>query len=260
MRKDFLNYFVVAFLLLFSMGFVSCEEESLEPVSDQEQVDNQEDQEETAEDDPIEEGGPNAAFSYLALGDSYTIGASVTEAERWPVQLVDRLRSHQIDIKNPRIIAQTGWTTGSLLNAIDRADDLKESYDCVSLLIGVNNQFQGRSLDEYRQQYEQLLDVALSKVNQDTSRVIVLSIPDYGVTPFGENYGDEVSQEIDEFNGAKRAITERKGVAFFDITPISRQVPSDPDLVAGDDLHPSGKMYGLWVEEVFDYVKAELNQ
>ncbi|MCB8981020.1 MAG: SGNH/GDSL hydrolase family protein [Ardenticatenaceae bacterium] len=187
---------------------------------------------------------------YLALGDSYTIGESVAEAERWPVLLVDVLREKGVSIADAEIIAKTGWTTDELAEAIVAADPAGP-YDLVSLLIGVNNQYRGRSEEEYREQFVDLLTTAVALANNDPQRVFVVSIPDWGVTPFGQSRDFRgVSEAIDTFNAINREETTQRGIAYIDITPISRQVPDDPTLVAGDGLHPSGAMYALWVAEM----------
>lgn len=187
---------------------------------------------------------------YLALGDSYTIGESVAEAQRWPVQLVVALRDQGVNIADPEIIAKTGWTTDELAAAIATADPAGP-YDLVSLLIGVNNQYRGRSEDEYRAQFVELLDTAVSLANNNPNRVFVVSIPDWGVTPFGQGRDFRgVSEAIDAFNAINREETTKRGIAYIDITPISLQVPDNPSLIAGDGLHPSGVMYTLWVAEM----------
>ncbi len=187
---------------------------------------------------------------YLALGDSYTIGESVAEAERWPVQLADVLRGQGINIAEPEIIAKTGWTTDELAAAIATADPTGP-YDFVSLLIGVNNQYRGRSEDEYRAQFVGLLETAVTLANNNPHRVFVVSIPDWGVTPFGQGRDFRgVSEAIDTFNAINREETAARGIAYIDITQISRQVPDNPALIADDGLHPSGTMYTLWVSEM----------
>ena len=187
---------------------------------------------------------------YLALGDSYTIGESVPEAERWPVQLVAALREQEVNMADAAIIAKTSWTTDELSAAIAAADPVGP-YDLVSLLIGVNNQYRGRSEDEYRAQFVDLLDTAVALANNNPNRVFVVSIPDWGVTPFGQRRDFRgVSEAIDTFNAINRAETENRGITYIDITSISRQVPDNPALIAGDGLHPSGAMYTLWVAEM----------
>jgi lysophospholipase L1-like esterase len=194
-------------------------------------------------------------LKYLALGDSYTIGESVNEDERWPVQLVDSLAVRSIIVDKPTIIATTGWRTDNLKNAIDIAA-LKPGYDLVSLLIGVNNQYQGRSLDEYAPEFEDLLKTAIRLANNKRENVFVVSIPDYGFTPFGKEKQPQISRELDEFNTVNKQITGKYGVMYIDITPISRNGLSDPALVAQDGLHPSGKQYALWVNRIAEKVKS----
>ncbi|MAT99866.1 MAG: lysophospholipase [Anaerolineaceae bacterium] len=187
---------------------------------------------------------------FLALGDSYTIGESVAESERWPVQLVAALRQEDINISDPQIIAKTGWTTAELTAGIKQAEP-QGPYDLVSLLIGVNNQYRGLSQEAYRDEFVDLLNTAVSLANNNPNRVFVVSIPDWGVTPFGQNRDfREVSAAIDTFNAINREETEQHGIIYIDITEISRRVPDDSSLIAGDGLHPSGEMYRLWVEEM----------
>ena len=186
---------------------------------------------------------------FLALGDSYTIGESVSEAERWPVQLAMLLNTNGFNLAPPTIIATTGWTTGQLMSNLARYNSLRDRYDLVSLLIGVNNQYQGRGEAEYREQFDFLLRRAIELAGNDPGRVLVLSIPDWGVTPFADGSGrdsQQIAAEIDAFNAINREITATYGVAYLDITPISRQAPTDPALIASDGLHPSAKMYAAW--------------
>lgn len=188
--------------------------------------------------------------TYLALGDSYTIGESVAEAERWPVQLAARLRAAGLAVADPQIIARTGWTTGELAARIAQ-ENITGPFDLVSLLIGVNNQYRGLSLGEYRQAFVGLLETAVALAGGEAGRVLVLSIPDWGVTPFAAKMGrdpGQVAAEIDAFNAVNRAESAKRGVAYVDVTPISRQAATDPALLADDGLHPSGKMYAAWVE------------
>ena len=184
----------------------------------------------------------------LALGDSYTIGEAVDAADRWPARLARRLRAHGVAVEDPVIVAQTGWTTDELNDAIDQAS-IEDEFDLVTLLIGVNNQYRGRSPDEYRSELRSLLQRAISFAAARPSRVIVISIPDWGVTPFGLLSGRDVariSAEIDEFNAIVRAEASRAGARFVDVTAISRRAHGEADLVAGDGLHPSGAMYEEW--------------
>jgi lysophospholipase L1-like esterase len=193
---------------------------------------------------------------FLALGDSYTIGQSVSTSERWPNQLVSELSSQGFNVAELRIIAQTGWRTDNLQSAISQLLPLT-GYNLVSLLIGVNNQFQGGSIQTYTQQFDDLLQQAIWLAGNDPRHVFVLSIPDYAYTPFGGG-NSAISAAIDEFNSVNRFITETYNVRYIDITPISRKGLEDPSLVAIDGLHPSGKMYGLWVQEIVRYIEKEV--
>ncbi len=196
-------------------------------------------------------------LSYLALGDSYTIGESVAEDLRWPVQLTNRLRSMGVEINNPRLIAKTGWTTDNLLNAID-ANLEGEKYDLVSILIGVNNQYQNRSIGEFETDLNSIFSDAIefSKLGKDG--VFVVSIPDYGATPFGTSNAEEIGKEIAEFNSVLQRLAIQYELAFYNITPISKMAMSDKSLVASDGLHPSGKMYNFWVNYFVDEVYKSL--
>jgi lysophospholipase L1-like esterase len=190
---------------------------------------------------------PNS-LHYLALGDSYTIGESVRENERWPVQLVAALRERGLSMADADIIARTGWTSADLQSAIQRQYN-GQTYDLVSLLIGVNDQYQGVSIDDYRPRFKELLNFAITAAGGDPTHVIVVSIPDWGATPFAEGQDRAaIGAQIDAFNAVNRKESIAAGVQYFDITPISRQTTSDPGLVAGDGLHPSGEMYSKWVE------------
>lgn len=182
--------------------------------------------------------------SYLALGDSYTIGESVLTQERFPAQTVSLLKSHGAHVAQPQYIARTGWTTADLQDAINKAS-LKSSYNLVSLLIGVNDQYQGLDTGGYRIRFTQLLQKAIQLAGNDKSRVFVLSIPDYSVTPFGGGSA-KIKNEIDIFNAINKQVTVAYQVNYTDITPISREAANDPSLNANDGLHPSGKQYLRW--------------
>ncbi len=189
-----------------------------------------------------------AAKTYLALGDSYTIGESVAESERWPMQLAARLVHEGIPMKDPKIIAKTGWRTDNLKTAIEADNELLESYDLVSLLIGVNNQYQGKSVESFAPEFEELLQIAIKYAGGKKENVFVVSIPDYGKTPFGAAKEEQIKKELDAYNKVSKNIAKKYGVAYYNITPISRMAKSHPELIANDDLHPSGKMYTKWVE------------
>lgn len=199
---------------------------------------------------------------FLALGDSYTIGEAVREPDRWPVQLAAALRTHGIAIDAPRIIATTGWTTDELSAAMDDTT-FAPPYALVSLMIGVNNQYRGRDVGEYREQFDALLARAIHLAGDDPTRVIVLSIPDWGSTPFGHASGRalaQVSAQIDAFNAAAKADTSARGAAWVDVTPVSREVTNHPELAAHDGLHPSAAMYARWVELVLPVAAARLRK
>jgi lysophospholipase L1-like esterase len=189
-------------------------------------------------------------LTFLALGDSYTIGQSVPPGDRWPVQLAKKLRGAGIDISDPVIIARTGWTTGDLLAAIDRAD-LKSNFNLVTLMIGVNNEFQGRSEEEYRRQFRELLKRSIALAGGKASHVIVLSIPDWTATPFGAQYDvKRMSAEVDRFNAICREESAKTSAQYVDVTRTSREVKDNPDFVADDGLHPSGKQYAAWIKGI----------
>jgi len=185
----------------------------------------------------------------LALGDSYTIGESVKPEQRWPYQFIAALRSKGIKAKDPDYIAVTGWTTSDLLNGINKDLDRNISYNLVSILIGVNNQYQGLDINIYEPELRQIIDQALELVAQDSSRVFILSIPDYAFTPFGKR-DKTISREIDAYNEINKRIAAEFDIACLDITPTSRRGLSEPGLVAEDGLHPSGEQYREWVGEI----------
>ena len=193
---------------------------------------------------------------FLALGDSYTIGEGVAPEARWPVQLVAALQAGGQTWAEPQIIARTGWTTAELAAGIAAADP-QGPYDLVSLLIGVNNQYRGYDLAEYRGEFRQLLAQAIEFAGDDPERVVVLSIPDWGATPFAAGRDQAlIAADIDAFNAVNRRESQAAGVHYLDITPLSRQVASQPDLLAGDGLHLSGDMYALWVAELLPVLQG----
>lgn len=187
------------------------------------------------------------SIRYLALGDSYTIGESVDPGLRYPVQIADSLTERGYSLKAPQIIAVTGWTTADLKAGI-RAANPQGPYDLVSLLIGVNNQYRGIDISVYRTEFGELIDQSIAFAGNDTGRVIVLSIPDWGVTPFAAGRDKEkIGREIDQYNAISREVTLSKGIVWIDVTGVSRLAENDRTLIAGDGLHPSGKMYTEWV-------------
>lgn len=188
--------------------------------------------------------------TFLALGDSYTIGEAVAPAERWPDQLVRLLREKGVNISDPQIIATTGWTSDELQAAIEQ-EKPSTDFDLVSLLIGVNNQYRGYPVENYRKEFESLLQQAITFAKGDAERVVVISIPDYGVTPFAADKNpEEIALQLDTYNKISREIANRYQVKWVNITPASRLAKEDTALVASDGLHPSGKMYAGWAAAV----------
>jgi lysophospholipase L1-like esterase len=195
---------------------------------------------------------------FLALGDSYTIGENVAAAERWPVQLAALLRKEAIALDEPQIVATTGWTTDELWAGIDRAAP-SGPFDLVSLLIGVNDQYRRRETGEYAAQFVVLLARAVEFAGGKAGRVLVLSIPDWGVTPFAHGRDRAgIARSIDQFNTLNSEATQRGGAHYVDVTPISRQAAVDGTLIAGDGLHPSGKMYAEWARLALPAARAAL--
>lgn len=196
--------------------------------------------------------------NYLALGDSYTIGQGVSEAERYPNQTRVLLQNEGFDFRAPSLIAVTGWTTVQLQSAID-AQQLADTFDIVTLLIGVNDQYQHLSIDGYRQRFQTLLNKAVQLAGNRAQRVIVLSIPDYSVTPFAQySDRDRIRREIDAFNQVNREVTLARGAQYLDITASTREAAGDRSLLAADGLHPSGKEYAKWAQRLAPLIKAVL--
>ncbi len=190
----------------------------------------------------------NDQLTMLCLGDSYTIGESVGEEERFPMQTIQLLEQEGVSFSAPKIIARTGWTTDELMTAMD-AEKMTGTYDAVTLLIGVNNQYCERSTENYREEFVALLERAIDLANHQAQHVFVLSIPDWGQTPFAEGRDREkVWREIDAFNAINREEAEKHETHYLDITAITRRGLHENDLIAGDKLHPSGKMYAEWAE------------
>jgi lysophospholipase L1-like esterase len=218
------------FILLYLITLVGCVSNNLNPA-------------------PVLGETAMPVYRYLALGDSYTIGESVLEEDRWPNQLAKRLQEESIQV-DVTIIARTGWTTDELWKGM-QATEIQPPYDLVSLLIGVNNQYRGYDIQEYREQFIFLLNKSMEYAGGDPRRVIVLSIPDWGVTPFASGRDQEqIAKQIDAFNSVNREESKKAGAHYIDVTFISRQAVSDPSLIAPDGLHPSEKMYTLWMENV----------
>ena len=201
----------------------------------------------------------SSPYTLLCLGDSYTIGESVLPAENFPNQTVKLLRQLNYEFDDPEIVAKTGWTTDELAKAINK-HSFKDSYDFVTLLIGVNNQYRGGTIEDYKPQFESLVKQAIQFANEKTNHVIVLSIPDWGVTPFAKNNPgkdqQKIAKEIDLYNEANKKIAEVYKVNYIDITPGTRDAVNDLDLLASDGLHPSGKEYAKWAEKVSAVIQS----
>ncbi len=194
--------------------------------------------------------------SYLALGDSYTIGEAVPIYESFPYQTVQLLRKKGYHFHAPEIVAKTGWTTFELADHLIN-HELNDHYDFVTLLIGVNNQYRGLALADYKTDFEFLLKKAIHFTSN--KKVFVVSIPDWGTTPFAEGRDKKkIAKEIDEYNSAKKAITEKYKVTFIDITTAQRRDSDDTGFVASDKLHPSVKEYAKWAALVADKMKEQI--
>jgi acyl-CoA thioesterase-1 len=194
---------------------------------------------------------PTPTISYLALGDSYTIGTGIDTADAWPNQLSNRLTEEGVEVANTDIIATNGWTTTALLNGIEDAE--LGTYNLASLLIGVNNQYGSRPFTIYEKEFNFLLDSAIHFAGSP-ERVFVVSIPDYGVTPFGSSNSEQIAQEIDMYNDYARQQCTERNIPFINITDISRQLGDSEGALAPDNLHPSAMQYGLWVERMLPVV------
>ncbi len=202
----------------------------------------------------VSEQKNNKQIRYLALGDSYTIGENVKPQQSIPYQLSSKLRKNGYNMKDPIIIAKTGWTTGNLLSGIENYHS-NIKFDVVTLLIGVNNQFQGRSIEQYRSEFKIILNKSIKFADNSNKNVIVFSIPDWGVTPFADGLDrKKISQEIDKFNEVNREESKKAGVHYINVTSISRKAAFDPTLLAADGLHPSDKMYKIWVDITYPIV------
>lgn len=197
-------------------------------------------------------------YSFLALGDSYTIGEGVEVEESWPFQLTHRLRERGYKVAPPRIIARTGWTSRDLIRNIDEELDVHRDFNLVSILIGVNNQYQGKPRTEFEEDLREIFRKAISHSKTRERGVFALSIPDYSVTPFGEDNAEVITAEIDRFNDTVRRIAEEFEVDFYNITPSSREALTSRELIAADSLHPSALMYRFWVDDIVEEVIEKL--
>lgn len=195
---------------------------------------------------------------FLALGDSYTIGEGVAEQERWPNHFVQLLRARGVEIADPHIIARTAWTTDELSDAID-AENPKGPYDLVALLVGVNDEYRSRPVQSFATEFALLLRRAKAFAGNEKARTIAISIPDWGATPFAEGRDRAlIASEVDTYNKRAAELAGAAGVRWVDITGISRDMQTDPLLVAADGLHPSGEMYRRWAELILPVALSAL--
>ena len=202
-----------------------------------------------------------ASLRFLALGDSYTIGEGVAAEGRWPHQLARRLRADGIDLRDPTIVAVTGWTTDELSGAMDAAS-LAPPYDFVTLSIGVNNQYRGRDVENYRAEFRALLGRAIALAGERPQRVVVVSIPDWGATRFGRESGrdtNEIARQLDAYNAVNREESARRGVAWADVCAISRKAGDATDQLADDGLHPSARQYDAWLTTIVPQARRALS-
>ncbi|WP_338813929.1 GDSL-type esterase/lipase family protein [Bernardetia sp. Wsw4-3y2] len=250
------NSIITGFAFLIILSFISCKS----PQANYQNTDTS--------------NNSDLKTTYLALGDSYTIGESVKIRERYPVQLAEKIEflsknnenDKRIYFEEPKIIAKTGWTCEQLLTAIrlgEQKNELKQKYDIVSLLIGVNDQYDKEDSLKYEARFEKLLQKAISLAQKDASKVFVISIPDYGMTDYAKSKKmdeQKIAQEIDYYNKINKQVALKYKVTYFDITPISRKAISDKNLIANDGLHPSAQMYKEWVDLMADEVLKMLKK
>ena len=201
-------------------------------------------------------------LTYLAIGDSYTIGEQVQGKDSFPNQVYSLVKKDFSNFTEPRIIAKTGWTTDELergIIAADKAEPLQVSYDVVSLLIGVNNQYRGSTVENYKPEFEELLKKAIRFAGNNAAHVVVISIPDWGVTPFAKGRNsNKIAKEIDAYNAAAKEIASTYDVHYIDITPWTREAATDNSFLAADGLHPSSKEYKRWAEKIAEFFKSRL--
>ncbi len=240
---------VVLFILILLI--VSCSEKG--NLDEKNQIDTIENQESIYNDliDNTSESVSQNNLSFLALGDSYTIGESVIEEERWPNQMVDIALNENVMFDQPDIIAKTGWRTEQLIDTLNKINFIKK-FDYVSLMIGVNNQYSLKPIETFRLDLIKLLDMSIGySIKRDN--VVLISIPDWGVTPFAEGYDrNRIKEEIDQFNSVIMDIANTNNILYVDVTEISRRALTEKDLIANDSLHPSGKMYKEWAEKIYN--------
>lgn len=200
----------------------------------------------------------NRSIQFLALGDSYTAGTGVSVEESWPRQAARVLRSRGTPIQTPRIIAHHGWTSADLLQALEE-QDLPSGWDLISLLIGVNDHYQGDSPADYRSRFRELLEWSISLAADRADHVLILSIPDWSVTPFAADLDrNQLRADLEKFNRINRKLTHRAGANYLDITPLSRRASLTPGGLVEDGLHPSGQQYRVWAAEITAAVQVHL--
>jgi lysophospholipase L1-like esterase len=239
MFKSFLVFTYSSIFLAFSIGITACEKQVISNTTDTPVLNS-------------------SLKTYLALGDSYTIGQGVQPNERFPYLTALALRTGGINVSEPRYIATTGWTTMNLQDAII-AQNPPSTFDIVTLLIGVNDQYQRRDTAEYRIRFTQLLNKAIMLAANRPNRVFVLSIPDYSATPFvPANDKERVSREITWFNMINKQVTLQNNIAYVDITPLTKDAANDPTLLASDGLHYSAKEHQKWADLLVPLVKKQL--
>lgn len=208
----------------------------------------------------VQMGDSTRPLKYLALGDSYTIGEGVAEQDRYPNQLVKRLNEElNMKVNQPVIIAKTGWTVDELESGISKSKNILPPYDFVTLLIGVNNQYRERTVENFKIEFEKMLLRAIGFTGNLPNHVFVLSIPDWGLTPFAVEKGadqQKVTSEIDAYNAAKKEICKKYGVFFIDINAHYRSVASQSDMAVADKLHPNGVIYAFWADKLYEQIKT----
>jgi len=239
-------------LFILIVLIVSCSEKgNLEEKSQIDTIENQEVIYNNLIDNSSESVTQSNNLSFLALGDSYTIGEGVSEDQRWPNQIVNIALNKDVLFDQPNIIAKTGWRTEQLLDTLKKINFIKK-FDYVSLMIGVNNQYSLKSIDTFRLDLIKLLDMSIGYTKK-RDNVALISIPDWGVTPFGERYDrNRIKEEIDQFNSVIIDVANTNDILYVDVTEISRRAFIEKDLIANDSLHPSGKMYKEWAEKIYD--------
>lgn len=241
------NHILMTGLTAVFILLVSCSKDNMTTQEEIDEIDTTEEIDEVAFNE-------NDSIGYLALGDSYTIGQGVEETMRWPNQLSNKLKEKDINLYKTKIIARTGWTTRNLIDAIERNDlDNLASEAVVSLLIGVNNQYQNIDFEIFKTEFNMLLNMAIQFAGSHED-VFVVSIPDYGVTPFGNSNSEEIGLELDMYNEYMAIKCKDAKIPFIDITEISRNLGDSDNALASDNLHPSGFQYEKWVEEILPVV------